>query len=674
MARDATVFPQAIGLASTWEPELARALAEAISRQMRAVGAHHGLAPVLDVCRDPRWGRTEETLGEDPYLVARMGVAFVRGLQGESLDEGVIATAKHFVGYGASDGGMNWAPAGIPPRELREVYLHPFEAVVRLGGIRSVMNAYNEVDGIVCTADRGLLTTILREEWGFDGCVVSDYFSIRQLDSYHRLAEDGREAAAMAINAGVDLELPSTDCYGQPLLDAIEAGLVSEHTVDDAVRRVLSAKFELGLFDDPYVDAARAADAVGTPSHRALARTIARKSIVLLKNDGMLPLSPELTSIAVIGPNADTTRNLFGDYCYPAHVESLREVLESGGSPLSASFDALTEVEEAEAQGLSFLEAMRRRFGSIVEFAHGCDVEGGTQAALDEAVALARRSDVAVLVMGDKAGLGSDCTSGEFRDRASLDLPGIQEELVRAVVATGTAVVLVLVTGRPSGSASAHEHCAAVVEAWFPGEEGAVALAEVLGGEVNPSGKLPISFPRSVGQLPVFYAHKLSGGRSQPAGDYVDLAASPLYPFGHGLSYTEFELSDPRVRDEAVGMSGEIVVDVAASNAGDRAGDEVVQLYVRDPRASVTRPVLELKSFARVGLAPGETKTVTFHVPVAQLGFYDAGLTYVVEPGLIEVFVGRSSDDVIEAGRVTVVEEPAAERPSKAFDGSVSIA
>jgi beta-glucosidase len=672
MARDATVFPQAIGLASTWEPELAGSLAAAISRQMRAIGAHHGLAPVLDVCRDPRWGRTEETLGEDPYLVARMGVAFVQGLQGESLADGVIATAKHFVGYGASDGGMNWAPAGIPPRELREVYLHPFEAAVQIGGIGSVMNAYNEVDGMVCTADRELLTTILRDEWGFDGCVVSDYFSIRQLDSYHRLAEDGREAAAMAINAGLDLELPSTDCYGRPLLDAIEAGLVSEQTVDDAVRRVLRAKFELGLFDDPYVDVSRAADAVGTPSHRTLARTIARKSIVLLKNDGILPLSPGLTSIAVIGPNADTARNLFGDYCYPAHVESLREVLASGGSPLG-SFDMLTDIEEADAQGLTVLEAMRQRFGEVVSFAAGCDVTGASREGFGEAVELARAADVAVLVMGDKAGLGEDCTSGEFRDRASLELPGVQEELVRAVAATGTPLVLVLVSGRPSGSAWVHEHCAAVLEAWFPGEEGGMAAAEVLAGTVNPGGKLPISFPRSVGQIPVFYAHKLSGGRSQPAGDYVDLSASPLYPFGHGLSYTTFELSGARVREEVVGTSDDVVVDVVTSNTGDRAGDEVVQLYVRDPRASVTRPVLELKSFARVELAPGESRTVTFRVPVAQLGFYDAGLSYVVEPGLIEILVGRSSIDLIEAGQVTVTDEPSVEGLPKAFDGSVSI-
>jgi beta-xylosidase len=317
---------------------------------------------------------------------------------------------------------------------------------------------------------------------------------------------------------------------------------------------------------------------------------------------------------------------------------------------------------------------MRERFGAIVSFAQGCDVSGSSREGFDEGVELARASGVAVLVMGDKAGLAEDCTSGEFRDRASLDLPGIQEELVRAVVATGTPVVLVLVSGRPSASEWVHEHCAAVIEAWFPGEEGGVAVAEVLGGEVNPGGKLPISFPRSAGQIPVFYAHKVSGGRSQPAGDYVDLSARPLYPFGHGLSYTTFELSGARVREQTVGTDGEIVVDVVAANTGDLSGDEVVQLYVRDPRSSVTRPVRELKSFARVGLAPGESRTLTFRVPVAQLGFHDRGLSYVVEPGAVELFVGRSSDDLIEVGLVTVTEGPSGEHPTKAFDGSVSIA
>jgi beta-glucosidase len=672
MAREATVFPQAIGLASTWDPQLARALGNAIRVQMRAVGAHQGLAPVVDICRDPRWGRTEETFGEDPYLVARFGVAFVRGLQGDSLRDGVIATVKHFVGYGASEGGMNWAPARIPPRELREVYLHPFEAAVREAGVASVMNSYNEVDGVLCAADPELLTTILRDEWGFEGCVVADYFAIRQIAEYHRLAVDGETAAAIALNAGLDLELPATDCYGAPLLQALDSGLVGEATLDEAVRRVLRAKFSLGLFEQPYVDATRASRLANTTAHHDLARTIARKSIVLLKNDGVLPLSPDSGAVAVIGPNADAARHLYGDYAYPAHVESLRNVLESGHSSLSTPVDEPIQIDPAEITCATVLDSIRDRFGADVGFAPGCGVTGTSRDGFVEAVELAEASAVAIMVMGDKSGLTDDCTTGEFHDRTSFDLPGVQEDLVRAVIETGTPVVLVLVAGRPGASSWLHEHCAAVVMAWLPGEEGADAIADVLCGEVNPSGKLPISYPRTVGQVPVFYGHKVSGGRSHPKGDYVDSPSGPLYPFGHGLSYTTFELTDASVRQPTVGWNDEIVVDVTVSNTGVRPGEEVVQLYARDLQASVTRPTRELKGFVRVELAAGQSRTVTFELPVGQLGFYGRDLSYVVEPGAIEVLVGTSAVDLVSAGSVEVVADSSG-MPAKVFDGSVSI-
>lgn len=671
MAREAVVFPQAIGLASTWEPDLAEELADAIRVQMRAVGAHQGLSPVLDICRDPRWGRTEETFGEDPYLVSRFGVAFTRGLQGTTFRDGVVATLKHFVGYGASDGGMNWAPAGIAPRALREIYLHPFEAAVRVAGARSVMNAYNEIDGILCGADRELLTGTLRDEWGFDGFVSSDYFSIRQLAEYHRLAADGESAAVLALEAGLDVELPAADCYGAPLLAAIAAGRLAEETLDESVRRVLSAKFDLGLFEEPYVDAAAAAASAATTAHRELARRIARKSIVLLRNDGILPLAPGVGSIAVIGPNADTARNLFGDYAYPAHVESLRNVLDSGRSSLSTPGVESAEIASTAIDVPTVLDALRARFGDGVSFASGCDVSGTSDAGFAEAVELAAAADVAVLVMGDKSGLTEDCTSGEFRDRASFDLPGIQEDLVRAVLATGTPVVLVLVAGRPSGSAWIHEQCAAVVLAWLPGEEGGAAIADVLSGDANPGGKLPISYPRAVGQVPVFYGHKASGGRSHPIGDYVDESASALYVFGHGLGYTTFELSGLRIAKDTVAWDGEIVVEATVTNTGDRVGDEVVQLYTRDTHASVTRPERELKSFLRLTLEPGESRRITFRVPVAQLGFYGRDLRYVVEPGAFEVFAGTSSADTVAAGSVTVV--ASGQQPAKAFHGSVAV-
>ncbi|MES1246789.1 MAG: glycoside hydrolase family 3 protein, partial [Actinomycetota bacterium] len=441
MARESTIFPQAIGLASTWEPELAEELAASVRRRMRAIGAHQGLSPVLDVSRDPRWGRTEETFGEDAHLVSRMGIAFVRGLQGDDLREGVIATAKHFVGYGASEAGMNWAPARLGQRELREVYLHPFEAAVREAGLLSVMNAYNEIDGVPCTADRELLTTTLRDDWGFDGCVVSDYFAIRQLADYHHLVPDGAAAAAAALDAGLDVELPGTDCYGTPLLDALRTGLVSQSAFDAAVRRVLCSKFRLGLFDRPYADGT-----VSDTEDRALARRIATKSIVLLRNDGLLPLKKEQT-VALIGPNADEARNLLGDYTYTAHIESLAEMRESGRNVF-----AMPRGDDVDVPTITYptiLDELSERLD--VRYARGCDVNTDDRSGFDEAVEPAAASDVAVLVLGDKAGLTDDCTTGESRDRASLDLPGVQEELAAAVLATGTPTLLVLVAGRPCG-------------------------------------------------------------------------------------------------------------------------------------------------------------------------------------------------------------------------------
>jgi beta-glucosidase len=668
MARAATVFPQAIGVAATWDPELAREMAAVVRRQMRAMGAHHGLSPVLDVARDPRWGRTEETYGEDPYLVARMGTAFVQGLQGADLTKGVIATPKHFVGYSASEGGLNWAPPHIPPRELREVYLHPFEAVVAAGAW-SVMNGYHELDGIPCGAHHELLTDILRREWGFEGTVVSDYFAVRQLASYHHVAPDATGAAVTALTAGIDVELPGTDCYGAPLIDAVKTGAIDPGVVDTAVRRVLMSKFALGLFEEPFVDPEALAAAVDGRAEHALARRIAEKSMVLLSNDGILPISPAIGKIAVIGPNAHEARNLFGDYTYPAHIEALVD-MQSGDNVFGVPFSGEVSLEGSMKQARSVFDALRDRLGDRVGYAAGCDVDSQWRDGFEEAIALARRAAVAVMVMGDKAGLTSDCTSGEGRDRLSLTLPGLQEDLVRAVIDTGTPVVLVLVAGRPCGSQWAHEHSAAVVQAWLPGEEGAEAIADVLTGVVSPDGKLPISYPRSAGQIPVYYGHKVSGGRSHWKGDYVDGAASPLYPFGHGLGYTTFRVSDISVTPELATWNGEVTVSASVTNTGDRDGDEVVQLYVRDPVASVTRPVLELKGFARVGLPPGGSARVTFDLPVGQLGFYDRDLEYVVEPGSIDVLVGTSSADLDLAGSFTVVPDPDGLPVVKQFDGS----
>ena len=672
MAPEATVFPQAIGLASTWDPGLVEELAGVVRAQMRAVGAHQGLSPVLDVARDPRWGRTEETFGEDPYLVAAMGTAFVRGLQGENLAHGVIATAKHFVGYAASEGGLNWAPAHIPLRELREVYLHPFEAAVKTAGVRSIMNAYHELDGVPCGADRDLLTGLLREEWGFDGSVVSDYFSVRQLTSYHKVAEDASSAATLALEAGIDIELPSTDCYGSPLREAVESGLVSLSVVDEAVRRCLTAKFELGLFENPLVDPDEASLLMDSATNRELARQIARKSIVLLKNEDVLPLPADVGSVAVIGPNADNGRNLFGDYTYPAHIESLQEMQGKENVfsiPLPDGAISGNTMKPVE----TILGALMERLGERVRYAAGCEVNETSTEGFAEAVALAADSEIAVMVMGDKAGLTYDSTSGEGRDRLSLDLPGVQEDLVAAVLATGTPVILVLVAGRPTGSESIHLQSAAGVMAWLPGQEGAEAIADVLTGAVSPGGKLPISYPRTAGQIPVYYRHKVSGGRSQWKGDYVDGSTAPLYPFGHGLSYTTFEVSDLAVTPDLVSWNEEVIVTARVSNTGDREGEEVVQLYVRDPFASVTRPVLELKGFARIQLPAGGSRRITFRLPIGQLGFYDRNASYVVEAGRIEVMVGTSSRDVQQVGAFTVQPDPNGAAVSKYFDGTCEI-
>jgi beta-glucosidase len=660
MARDATEFPQPIGLASTWSPAAVTAMADVVRREARALGAHQGLSPVLDVCRDPRWGRTEETFGEDPHLVAEMGIAFVRGLQGPTLTEGVVATGKHFVGYGASQGGLNWAPAFIPPRELREVYLHPFEAAVRHAGMRSVMNAYQELDGVPCAGSAALLTGILRGEWGFGGCVVADYFAVRQLEDYHHVAADAGEAAAIAVGSGIDVELPSTDCYGAALVAVVEQGHLALDVVDRAVARVLMTKFELGLFERPYVDDTPSAVAaiVGTASAADLAADLARHSLVLLRNDGTLPLDPTaLRRVAVIGPNADDARNLHGDYSFAAHVESLRETRTSDNVfnvPVPDDLDLdLDEIARPEPTVLTALTGALP--GVDVRSATGCDVAGSSTDGFAAAVTLAAQSDVAIVVVGDKAGLTDDSTTGEARDRSSLDLPGVQEQLVAAVAATGTPVVLVHVGGRPAGSVTTHESAAAVLEAWIPGPSGASAIADTLVGATNPGGKLPLSFPRSAGHVPVYYRQKRSGGRSHWKGDYADAPVAPLYAFGHGLSYTTFRIDAGAPSPSVVRPGESVTLAVDVANTGEREGDEVVQLYVRDPRARITRPVLELKAFARVRVPVGEARRVEFSVPVGQLGYHDQldgdhRVRYVVEAGEIEVFVGSASDRLTSAG------------------------
>lgn len=675
MARNATCFPQIIGLASTWEPELTEAMAVVVRTQMRAAGAHQGLSPVLDLTRDPRWGRTEETFGEDPYLVSQMGVAFVRGLQGQNWCEGVLATAKHFVGYGMSEGGMNWAPPHFNPRELAEVFLAPFEAAVKEAGLTSLMNAYHELDGVPCGGSKMLLTNTLREQWGFDGIVVADYFSINQLAEYHHIAGSKEEAAALALEAGLDVELPSTDCYGAPLRRAVEMDLVDEALIDQSVRRVLRMKFLLGLFEQPYVDAGRTATMFDTPEQRSLARQIAQKSMVLLKNEGeLLPLKKDLASIAVIGPNADSVRNLIGDYAYPCHIETLIEMRDKN-NVFHMPVPDKVELVDNFVPIISVLQAVKDKVSpkTVIHYAQGCPVADPTKEGFAEAVEIARRADVALVVVGDKAGLTDSCTSGEARDRAELNLPGVQEDLVRAIYETGTPVVLVLVNGRPLSISWITEHIPAILEAWLPGEEGAAAVADVLFGDYNPGGKLPMTFPRAVGQVPIYYGHKISGGRSHWKGDYVDLSAKPLFPFGYGLSYTTFRFENLHLDRAEVEIGGQVAISLEVTNTGPRAGDEVVQLYIQDVQASVTRPVKELKGFKRVSLQPGENRTVTFMLSVNQLGFLNREMNFVLEPGLIKVMVGNSAEAIHLAGEFTIVGKPTDISARKKFFSLVTV-
>ena len=633
MTSGATTYPQAIGMASTWEPELIQSMTSAIRKEMRAVGAHQGLSPVLDVLRDPRWGRVEETQGEDHYLVACMGVAYIKGLQGDDLKEGVIATAKHFAAHGFPEGGRNWAPVHMGQREFREIFLFPFEAVVREAQVKSIMNAYHDLDGVPCAASRELLTDILRGEWGFDGIVVSDYNSINMLQSSHHTAADKKEAAIQALEAGIDVELPGTDCYGEPLLRALKEKLISEELLDEVVRRVLRVKMMLGLFENSYVDPEPARAIFDAPEHRFLAREIAHKSIVLLKNDGgMLPLNKNIGSIAVIGPNAASKINLLGDYAYAAHLSH-----EETAIPIVSVLDGVKSAVSGR---------------TVVRHAKGCEVFGGTTEGFAEAVEAANGSDMVILVVGGKSGLSESDTTGEFRDRANLGLPGLQDRLVDAVCETGKPVVVVLVNGRPLSIGWIADNVKAIVEAWLPGEEGGDAVADVLFGDYNPGGRLPISVPRTAGQIPINYNRKPISHR-----DYVFTKGTPLYPFGYGLSYTSFEYRGLRISPDEIPPAGQVVISLRVKNVGDREGDEVVQLYVRDVVASVTRPVKELKGFKRVTLKAGEEKRVIFKLSADQLAFYDKDVKLVVEPGTFEVMVGASSEDIKLEGSFEITGE-----------------
>lgn len=634
-APEGTSFPQPIGLGATFDPELVERLYTMTAAEARARGTHQALTPVVDVAREPRWGRVEETFGEDPYLVARMGVAAVRGLQGDASFAGktrVIATLKHFAAHGQPESGTNCAPANVSMRVLREVFLPTFKAAIQEAGAMSVMPAYNEIDGVPAHANRWLLQDVLRREWGFEGFVVSDYFAIRELNERpeffgHHVARDGKAAAALAVATGVDIELPDPDCYLH-LAELVREGTVPESVIDERVRPMLRAKFRLGLFDDPYVDPAEAERIVREPSHRDLALEAARKTITLLKNDrGALPIDPlAIRTIAIIGPNAD--RVMLGGY---------------SGEPLHSS---------------TVLQAIRDRLPAGVEvlYHEGCKITVGGSWSQDEvtpgdpeedrrsiaqAAAVAARADLVILAIGDNEQTSREAWAlNHLGDRPDLDLVGRQNELVDAIAATGVPMVTLLFSGRPASARNVVAKAAAVLELWYLGQESGRAVADVLVGDVCPGGKLPITIPRSAGHVPAYYNYKPSARRG-----YLFDSADPLFAFGFGLSYTSFRFASPRLERTEIGIGESTRVLVDVTNTGARRGDEVVQLYIRDVVSSVTRPVKELKGFKRVTLEPGETARVGFEITPELLAFYDIDMLFRVEPGEFRLMVGSSSRD-----------------------------
>jgi beta-glucosidase len=648
MGQEATSFPQAIALASTWNPDLVERAFAVVAREVRARGAQQVLAPVVDVARDPRWGRIEETYGEDPYLVSRMGLAAVRGFQGggKTIPAGrVIATLKHMTGHGQPESGTNVGPASLGERTLRDVFFPPFEVAVKQGHARSLMPSYNEIDGIPSHANRWMLKDVLRGEWGFDGTIVSDWQAVRQLAGRHHVAADDAAAARQALAATVDVELPDPEAY-PTLVRQAKDGKVPEAAINDAVRRLLRDKFELGLFEDPFVDPARADEISGSEASRPLALEAARQAIVLLQNrGGLLPLSADKARrVAVIGPHSAEV--MLGGYAgVPRHsvsiLEGIRKRLGAGAAVSHAEGVRITEDSAFTKDPQPLVGGTRSRVRGSADRVVPAD-PAANRRRIAEAVALAKDSDAAIVVVGDNEQTAREAyAENHLGDRADLRLVGQQEELVRAVLDTGKPTVLVLINGRPPAIPELTERAPAILEGWYLGQEGGTAVAEVLFGDVNPSGKLPVSLPRSVGQLPLFYNHKPTALRG-----YLFESTRPLFPFGHGLSYTTFSYSAPTVAPARIAPDGRATASVEVTNTGTRAGDEVVQLYIRAEVSRATRPVMELKGFRRVTLAPGERRTVTFELGPEQLSYHGPDRKRVVEPGRFQVMVGGSSDAV----------------------------
>lgn len=648
LAYGATIYPQAIAQGSTWNPELIERMSAQIAEEASSVGVDQALSPLFDLIRDPRYGRNEECYAEDPYLVAEIGKAFVTGMQGKPeetrtrIPEGkLMCTAKHFAGYSVPAAGINLAPASLGEREMRTLHLYPFEKVVKEANVYSVMPSYNETDGIPAHANHHLLTEILRHEWGFEGYVFSDYGGASHLTHFHKTAPDKKEAAYQAFTAGLDLEAARPDIYPH-IAELVKEGRLSEADVDVAVRRILKAKFRSGVFDKKYADVKNIKKHVHTPEHIALAKTIADESIVLLQNnDNILPLNPDkIKSIAVVGPNANQVQ--YGDYSYTRDNKSGVTVL----------------------QGITDLVGDKVK----VNYAKGCGISSLDTTGIAEAVEAAKESDVVVAVLGETSvilsGLGwgrgpgdmeadDAFTTGEGYDITDINPIGVQRELLQALKATGKPIVLVLVHGRPWSIVWEKDNMDAILEAWYPGEQGGNSVADIIFGKVNPSGRLNATIPQSAGHIPVAYDYKPSakginrepGTPEKPGRDYVFSSPDPVFPFGHGLSYTDFEYGDMQISGDTFGNEG-ITVSVNVKNTGSVPGKEVVQLYVNDKISSVTTPVKALKGFSKISLAPGESRRVSFTVAPEDLGLWNRDMKYVTEPGEFDFMFGKSSEDI----------------------------
>ena len=630
----ATAYPVPLSWGASFDPELVEKMAMRIGADMRSVGVHQGLAPVLDVVRDARWGRVEETIGEDPFLIGTIASAYVRGLE----SSGIVATLKHFVGYSASKAGRNLAPVSIGRRELADVLLLPFEMALRETTARSVMNAYTDLDGIPTAADRSLLTELLRDTWGFTGTVVADYFAVSFLHLLHGVAASSGEAAVAALTAGIDVELPTVKAYGAPLLQAISDGRIAESVIDTSLRRVLLQKLQLGLLDPDWSgipsalegldlsvpDSLRGSIDLDSAQNRTLAATLAERSIVLLRNDGVLPLA-QPKRIAIIGPNADDPYAVLGCYSFPAHIG-----VQHPEVPIGIDLPTVLAALTAEFPN------------STITHVRGTSVDGGETDEFDSAVAAARAADVVILALGDRSGLFGRGTSGEGCDAESLRLPGAQQELLDAVLAAGTPTVVTLLAGRPYALGAAATTAAAIVQTFFPGEEGTTAIAGVLSGRINPSGRLPVSVPARPGSGPSTY---LAAPLARSS-DVSNIDPTPAFAFGHGLGYSTFDWREVPGAAVEIAIDGSVSVAIDVANTGHIAGAEIVQLYLHDPVASVVRPVQRLIGFARVELAPGQTTRVEFEVSADLASFTSASGTRIVEPGELTLGFGRSSADI----------------------------